>query len=156
MANHLTTPKMSIDYEGLDGIPLYFVAVLRAAFGLAGYATPSLARQIGGFHFEPLPGSPGAETTLTTMTRLFGVRDVVLGVAMVHANADVRRNAVLGAAIVDTADALAMGIQFANGELSNTAALIGFGGASAFAAINWFLLWRHRLRRAQRGSTKRN
>lgn len=142
----LSETMSTIDYEGLEGFPLYFVAILRAAAGLGGYATPSLMRQIAGFHHDPLPGNPAADTALTTMTRLFGVRDVVLGAAMVHRSVEVRRAAVLGAAIVDTADALAMGFQFANGELSPRAALIGFAGASAFAAINWFLLWRHNLR----------
>lgn len=77
------------------------------------------------------------------MTRLFGVRDVVIGAGMLHPSVEVRRASIAGAAVVDTFDALAMGVQFANGELTDRAAIVGFAGAALFAVINIGVLVNH-------------
>jgi hypothetical protein len=128
------------DFQGLDGPALFVVSYGRAAVGAAAYLAPAPLRAFCGLH-GALGGASGH--TLDTCTRLFGVRDVALGAAMSSKNVEARRIAVTAALFVDAMDALATGLQYFRGELSDRAGVLVFAGAAAFAGLNAYLLYRH-------------
>ena len=99
----------------------------RALLGLAAWAAPDLTSRAFGLEIKAAAGSYWA--------RLFGVRDVVLGLGLILSDGDDRRRWRLAAIACDAADAVA-------GEIaareSGTEGFMRYGlpaGAAAFAAL---------------------
>lgn len=110
---------------------LTFLAGARIAFGTASCLLPSPTLSL--FRLAPAPGS----TLLAT--RMFGVRDAVLGGLLYTAdNPAAVRRALIAGAVVDGIDALSCVYGVLNGDIEMLAADLVGGGAVVFMVMG---LW---------------
>lgn len=104
------------------------LSVLRSFVGTASWAGPALSWRT--FGLGPMDGSPSA----ALMTRLFGVRDLALGLAVRHPNPETQRAALQIGVAVDAVDLLAGSLAFRRG--APKASLVGVGcGAAVFVGL---------------------
>jgi hypothetical protein len=75
------------------------------------------------------------------VTRLFGSRDVALGVALQHPSPEVRRGAIRLSVAVDTVDVLSSLLALRRGA-PTAAVVLGGGGAALLAALGLLALRR--------------
>ena len=91
---------------------------LRIAVGLLAWIAPNLAAKLFGLDPAHNPQAP-------YLGRLFGIRDVVLGVGTMVAQGDDRKSWLMAGLACDTADAAAAGLGYRNGYLTGpTTALL--------------------------------
>jgi hypothetical protein len=103
------------------------LSTVRSLVGIASWATPALSWRTFGF------GVLDADPRPRLLTRLFGARDLALGLAARHPRAEVRR-AALGIGIaVDAIDVVASVI--AARQRASKASLVLVGGGAALLAI---------------------
>jgi hypothetical protein len=104
------------------------LSTVRSLVGVGSWATPALSWRTFGFgvlHADPRP---------RLLTRLFGARDLALGLAARHPRAEVRR-AALGIGIaVDAIDVVASVIAARQGASKASLVLVG-GGAALFVVL---------------------
>jgi hypothetical protein len=67
--------------------------------------------------------------------RLFGTRDIFLGLAVLSPNPAVRRNALRVGVLVDTCDCAAAVLETKAGKLTPVGSALLIGGAAAFAVL---------------------
>ena len=101
---------------------------MRVLVGGATYLAPHLSAKLVGL--RPARNRQGAY-----WARLFGVRDVVLGVSAQQATGEARRQVLLLAAMCDIADVLSALMGRRAGYLSAVAASVTGGLAAAAAAV---------------------
>ncbi|QII00419.1 hypothetical protein BH92_11530 [Rhodococcoides fascians A21d2] len=82
-------------------IPLLALSVLRSTAGLVSWVSPAHSWRAFGLGPMRQAGSAGV------VTRLFGVRDLALGMALHHPSADVRKAAVEAGIAIDVLDVAA-------------------------------------------------
>jgi hypothetical protein len=98
----------------------------RIVIGVLAWLLPNLTARLFGI-------SPKDNPQASFVTRLFGVRDAVLGVAQMQTTGETRRFAWQLGIAVDAADAVAAGFAARNGTLSKPAAIMA--GSVAIAAV---------------------
>lgn len=104
------------------------LSVLRSVVGAASWTSPALSwRSFGLGLIEDDPRS-------MLITRLFGVRDLALGLAVQHPNPDVHRAALDVGVAVDAMDVVASLFAFRRGASRASLVLIG-GGAALFVGL---------------------
>ncbi|MBJ7337615.1 hypothetical protein [Mycolicibacterium sp.] len=81
------------------GIP--FISIGRIFAGALSWASPALSSRVF------LLGRAAPDGRAGLLARLFGVRDVALGLALQHPSADVRKVALQAGVVIDSADVLA-------------------------------------------------
>lgn len=113
------------------------LSVFRSLVGAATWISPSSSRRA--FGLGPLEDDPGGEL----VGRLFGVRDLALGQAIRHRNAEVRRAALHVGVVCDSVDVVASLIARRRGAPKASGVLVG-GGAAFFAALGLLALADHR------------
>jgi Domain of unknown function (DUF4267) len=86
------------------------LGALRIAVGLVSWLTPNLAARLFGLNAAANPQAP-------YLARLFGVRDLVLGVATMTASGQDRRRWLIAGLVCDSADAAAAGLGYRDGYL---------------------------------------
>jgi hypothetical protein len=102
------------------------LGALRIAIGLVSWLAPNLAARLFGLDASGNPQAP-------YLARLFGVRDLVLGVATIAATGEDRRRWLVAGLVCDSADAAAAGLGYRDGYLpAATTALLT---APALAAV---------------------
>lgn len=102
--------------RGVD--PVAALAALRLGFGVAGLAAPRLTARLFGVDAQEQPTVPFA-------LRLFGARNLVLGVALLRLDRVGDRRGLLTAnLLVDVSDALAAVAAGRRGELSRTTTVL--------------------------------
>ena len=104
------------------------MSVLRIFAGAISWASPGHASKLFGVGSAP----PDARTGL--LSRLFGVRDLALGLAVRHPNADVRRTALQAGVAIDSADIVASLIAVRAGA-PRTSLLGVAAGAALFVGL---------------------
>ena len=108
--------------------PAIALSSLRSVVGAASWAGPALSWRTFGL------GSLNGNASAALVTRLFGVRDLALGLAVRHPSPEVRRTALQLGVAVDTVDAVASLLALRAG--APKASLLGVGaGAAFFAAL---------------------
>ncbi|WP_019873749.1 DUF4267 domain-containing protein [Sporichthya polymorpha] len=112
-------------------IPLT-IAATRIGAGILTYAAPETAAKMFGIR--------DAENSSAYLARLFGSRDLVLGLALLSGNSAVRRNTLRLGLIVDSCDAVAGLIETKRGKLTPVGSAVLVGGAVAFAALGYTAL----------------
>lgn len=116
-----STPALQLDPAGA-------LCVLRSAVGALAWASPALSWRT--FALGSIDGDPRAGV----ITRLFGIRDLALGLAVRHPSPEVRRTALQVGVMVDSIDVVASLIALGRG--APRATLVTFtGGAALFAAL---------------------
>ncbi|HEX8204852.1 MAG TPA: hypothetical protein VF587_02210 [Solirubrobacteraceae bacterium] len=102
-------------------------ALMRVVVGGQSWIAPRLSARMVGLDTERNPQA-------AYWTRLFGIRDVVLGVAALQTEGDARRRIIRLTAACDAADAAAAVLGRRAGYLSGTGALLS-GGVAVGAGI---------------------
>ncbi len=104
------------------------LSVLRTLVGTASWAGPALSWRT--FGLGSMNGNPSA----ALMTRLFGVRDLALGLAVRHPNPETQQAALQIGVAVDAVDLLASVLALRGG--APKASLVGVGcGAALFVGL---------------------
>jgi Domain of unknown function (DUF4267) len=101
--------------------PVIGLSLGRIAFGTVAVANPDLAAKA--FGLDP------ADSQLSFVTRLFGVREIAIGLATVTASGSARRNLVIAGVLVDAADAATGYLGMKDGTISKKTALTLIGPA---------------------------
>ena len=109
------------------------LSVLRSLVGSGTWVSPAASWRT--FGLGTLGDAPGTEL----IGRLFGVRDLALGVAISHPLRDVRRAALRAGVLCDTVDVVATLVALRRGAPRASGALVG-GGAALFAALGLLAL----------------
>ena len=109
------------------------LSLLRIVVGLFAWLVPNLA---GRAFMLDVPGNPQAPY----LARLFGVRDVFLGVATAQANGAARGKLVAAGIAVDTADAAAAMLGARAGYFSKSTGALLAGPAIAAAGMGMLAL----------------
>jgi hypothetical protein len=86
------------------------LGALRIAVGLISWLAPNLAGRLFGLDVDSNPQAP-------YLARLFGVRDLVLGVGTIAATGADRKRWLVAGLVCDTADAAAAGLGHRDGYL---------------------------------------
>ncbi|MGU3435891.1 hypothetical protein ACNHUS_23075 [Actinomycetes bacterium M1A6_2h] len=108
--------------------PLLAMSVLRSSAGAISWVSPKNSWRVFGLGPMSEPGSAGG------VTRLFGVRDLALGVALQHRNPDVRRASIQAGMVIDVADVAASLLAYRAGAPGRS--LLGVAaGASLFVGL---------------------
>ena len=108
------------------GIP--FISIGRIFAGALTWASPTLSSRV----FVLGRSTPDGRASL--LARLFGVRDVALGLALQHPSADVRKVALQAGVAIDSADVLATLLAVRAGAPKSS--LLGVAaGAAIFVAL---------------------
>ena len=105
-----------------------FISGGRIFAGALSWASPKLASRV----FLLGRADPDGRTGL--LARLFGVRDVALGLALQHPSADVRMAALRAGVAIDTADVLASFLAVRAGAPKSTLTGVA-SGAAAFVGL---------------------
>jgi Domain of unknown function (DUF4267) len=108
------------------------MGAIRIAIGLISWLAPNLAGRLFGLDVDRNQQAP-------YLARLFGVRDLVLGVATITTSGEDRKRWLMAGLVCDTADAAAAGLGYRDGYLPavttamlTAPALLGVGlGAKA-------------------------
>ena len=104
------------------------LSVLRSAVGVGAWVAPGLGGRLFGL------GDANDDARAAAMTRLFGVRDLVLAQALRHPEPAVRREVLKANVVVDCIDVVAGLVAWRSG--APRSAVVGVtGGAAAFAAL---------------------
>ena len=104
------------------------LSALRTAVGIGAWVMPATGGRLFGL------GDVNDHPHSAVMTRLFGVRDLVLAQSLRHPEPSVRRDALRAGLVVDCVDVVA-GLMAWRGGASRSATLGVAGGAAAFAAL---------------------
>lgn len=113
--------------------PLLALSVLRSTAGLISWVSPAHSWRVFGLGSMSQTGSAGA------VTRLFGIRDVALGMALHHPSSEVRTAAVQAGVAIDALDVAASVLGRRAGAPASS--LLGVAaGASLFVALGVTLL----------------
>ncbi len=106
------------------------IGALRVGIGLFAWFNPSQTEELFGLAKDPTP----ATSERIVMSRLLGIRELVLGGALLVARHPEAKRLVLQMGIVsDSADAIAAAIGYKNGI--STTGLIRTGGAACFGVL---------------------
>ncbi|HNP11672.1 MAG TPA: hypothetical protein PKM33_00370 [Mycobacterium sp.] len=108
------------------GIP--FISVGRIFAGILSWASPTASSRVF------LLGRPAPDGRAGMMFRLFGIRDLALGLALQHPSADVRKVALQAGVAIDSADVLATLLAVRAGA-PKSAILGAAGGAVLFVML---------------------
>ena len=103
----------------------------RALVGLSAWAAPDTA--VKAFGIDPAKSD-------RFIGRLFGARDLALGVSLLAADAKHLRAAAGVAVVIDTVDTIAGLDEYRRGNLSTWALVSGVGGAAVFAVLGVLVL----------------
>jgi hypothetical protein len=103
------------------------IALTRIGAGALTYANPPLAAKLFGLR--------NAEQSSTYTARLFGSRDIALGLAVLSPNPAARKNALRLGVLVDACDTVAGLMDQKEGKLTPAGAAVLIGGAAAFAVM---------------------
>ena len=103
-------------------------ALMRVLVGGQTYLAPKLSARLFGFQ-------PDANPQATYWARLFGIRDVVLGVAALQTDGESRKRIIQLTAACDAADLASTVMGRRAGYLSGTTALLSGGLAVAAAVV---------------------
>ncbi|MGI9600640.1 MAG: hypothetical protein ACR2QE_02055 [Acidimicrobiales bacterium] len=104
------------------------MAVLRSLVGFGSWVSPALSW--GTFGLGVLHDDAGSALA----TRLFGVRDFTLGLAVKHPDPAVRRGALQAGVMIDSIDVVATLMAVRRGAPKSAGVLVG-GGAALFVAM---------------------
>jgi len=107
-------------------IPLTMAAT-RIGAGVLTYAQPQLAAKLFGIK--------SGEKSSAYTARLFGSRDVALGLAVLSRNPAIRRSTLRLGVLVDTCDAVAAVLETRKRGLTPAGSALLIGGAATFAAL---------------------
>ncbi|ORY61931.1 hypothetical protein BCR35DRAFT_355160 [Leucosporidium creatinivorum] len=134
--------------------PIQILSVARIAAGLGAFIAPAFfTSRAFGFTASKGPGgvsvggsvghnttNPGNESELSVAVRLFGARDIALGLLLRDSTAAVVTRALQVGVIADSLDILAAALGFIEGNLSTevATAVAGIGAATAAAQL-WIL-----------------
>lgn len=122
---------MNVVYVPVMGHTRTFLGASRALVGLSAWAAPDVA--VKAFGLDPARSD-------RFVTRLFGARDLALGVSLLAADARHLRAAAGVAVVIDTVDTIAGLDEHRRGNLSTWALISGAGGAAMFAVLGLLVL----------------
>lgn len=114
--------------------PATVLSGLRLAVGVSSWATPNLAAQAFGLKPEDNPAGP-------YLARLFGIRDVVLGIGPGLTTDKARRQWLQAGLVCDVADIAAAALAGRSGGLSRTSAILAGGTAAVAVGLGVVALW---------------
>lgn len=115
---------MTTTYSPAQRYPEIAIGVGRIIAGLSTWLLPRFAWRVFGLGVMTADGSTGM------MTRLFGIRDLILGAAVFHPDASVRQSVIQAGIAIDTADIAANLIAVRNGAPKSTLLGVASGAAS--------------------------
>ena len=104
------------------------LSVLRVLAGASSWLSPGGSWRMFGL------GSMRGDPSAALITRLFGVRDIALGLSIRYPSADVRRAALMAGVAINSIDAVAGLLALRNGAPKATGPLVA-GGAAFFAVL---------------------
>lgn len=104
------------------------LALLRIAIGVGAWVAPSLAGKVFGIDAKANPQAP-------YLARLFGIRDLALGVGLLQSSGEARRMWLQLGVLCDGADVAAAGLGGREGYLSTSTAVLAGGTATVATAL---------------------
>jgi hypothetical protein len=108
--------------------PARSLVVLRMLIGATTWLAPNLAARL--FFIDP-----HANPNLPFIARLFGIRDVVLGLGVLFSEGEPRKLWLRLGVLTDSVDAAAATLGFRGGTLSTPAGVLGGGAAVSAVAM---------------------
>ena len=124
----LANTEAALSPSTLSRYGVQFISLGRIFAGALSWASPQLSSRVF------LLGGSAPDGRASLLARLFGVRDLALGLALQHPSADVRKVALQAGVAIDSADVLATVLAVREGAPKSS--LLGVAaGAAMFVAL---------------------